>query len=68
MSEAIAVLCTVGAGILALGIAWGDLRARLTRIEKLIGNGHEPAFLPREEARLLHEAIIDRIERLEARR
>lgn len=67
MTDAIAVLCTVGAAILGIGVAYGDLRARLKRIETLLGNGHRSQFLPREEARLQHEAVVTRIKRLETR-
>lgn len=67
MTDAIAVLCTIGAGVLGAGIAWGDLRARLKRIESMLGNGKESYFLPRQEARLQQEALEARIARLEAR-
>lgn len=65
MTDAVAVLCTVGASILGIGIAWGDLRARMNRIEKLLGNG-ESTFVPRTEARLTHDALEARVARLEA--
>lgn len=68
MSDAVAVLCTVGASILGVGIAWGDLRARMKRIEKMLDNGQGSTYQPREEARLKHDALSDRIERLEKMR
>lgn len=66
MSDAIAVLCTVGASILGIGVAWGDLRARMKRIEKMLGNGHESTYHPRAEARIKHDALEARIARLES--
>jgi hypothetical protein len=74
VSDAIAVICTIAAGALSVGIAWGSLRgslggiqSRLDRIEKKLGNGHESEYLPREEYRLRHELLITRIEQLEER-
>ena len=74
MNDAIAVLCTIAAGALSVGIAWGSLRGslsgiqtRLDRIEKKLGNGHESEFLPRSEARLQHEALALRVARLEGK-
>lgn len=65
--SALVILATVAS-------AWGDLRARLGRIEKMVGNGGgDSVFERRDEARLtesstrrVHDELDERIGRLEA--
>ena len=55
--------------LISMGAAYGDLRARLTRIEKAVFNGHFVTSgeigLAKEGADREHQHLDDRISRLE---
>jgi hypothetical protein len=50
-----AVLLSAGGIIAAIGLSYGDLRARVSRIEKKLGNGTQSTFITREEVALMRE-------------